>query len=81
MTAYTFCIDSMIQGYHEYQSMWDNPLADGDLFCEREMGNSRNPQAMIFTLGGDRWYLSCKLLHTFLRIIFQKIVQYSRETL
>ena len=53
MTAYTFCIDSMIQGYLEYQSIWDNPLADGDLLCEWEMGNSRNPQAMTFTLGGD----------------------------
>ena len=53
MTAYTFCIDSMIRRYHEYQSMWDNLLADGDLFCEREMRNSRNPQAMTFTLGGD----------------------------
>ena len=46
MTAYTFYIDSMIRGYHEYQSiLWDNPLADGDLLCEREMRNSHNPQA------------------------------------
>ena len=34
MTAYTFGIDSMIQGHHEYQSIWDNPVADGDLLCE-----------------------------------------------
>ena len=46
MTAYMFCIDSMIRDYHEYLSIWDNPLADGDLLCEREMGNSYNPQAM-----------------------------------
>ena len=35
MTIYTFCIDSMIWlidwGYREYQSIWDNPLADGNL--------------------------------------------------
>ena len=36
----------MIQGYHEYQSIWDNPLADGDLLCEREMRNSHNLQTM-----------------------------------
>ena len=73
MIAYMFCIDAMIQGYLEYQSIWDNPLADGDLLCEQEMGNSCNRQAMTVTLGGDRWYLSCKLLGMFLRIIFQTI--------
>ena len=46
ITAYTFCIDSMIQGYHEYQSVWDNPLADADLLCEWETGFSHNPQAI-----------------------------------
>ena len=46
MTAYTFCIDSMIRGYHEYQSIWDNPLADVDLLCEQETRNLHNPQAM-----------------------------------
>ena len=40
------CIDSMIRGYHEYQSMWDNPLVDGDLLGKRETENSHNPQAM-----------------------------------
>ena len=31
MTVYMFCIDSLIRGHHEYQSIWDNPLlADGD---------------------------------------------------
>ena len=46
MTAYTFCIDSMIRGCCEYQSIWDNPLVDGDLLSERETGNSHDPQAM-----------------------------------
>ena len=42
MVAYTFCIDSMIRGYHEYwkkvstdQSIWDNPLADGYFVNEK----------------------------------------------
>ena len=36
----------MIRGYREYQSIWDNPLVDGDLLGEQEMGNSQDPQAM-----------------------------------
>ena len=46
MTAYMFCIDSMIRSYHEYQSIWDNPLAAGDLLGERQTGNSHDPQAI-----------------------------------
>ena len=45
-TAYMFCIDSMIRGCCEYQSIWDNPLVDGDLLGERETGSSHDPQAM-----------------------------------
>ena len=46
MTAYMFYMDLMVWGYHDYQSIWDDPLADGDLLCEREMGNSHDLQAM-----------------------------------
>ena len=46
MTACTFCIDSMVRGYYEYQSRWDNLLADVDLPCEGEAGDSHNPQAI-----------------------------------
>ena len=55
----------MIRGYRDYQSLWVNPLAcaDGELLCERETGNSHNPQAMAIKRG-DRWYPSCKLLGT-----------------
>ena len=71
MIAYTFCIDSMIWGYHEYQSIWDNPLADGDLLCEWEMGNSHAPQAMA----NKRWLMvpQLQLLGTCLRNTFQSI--------
>ena len=47
MTACTFCIDSMVRGYCEFQSIWDIPLADRDLSCERKTGNSHDPQAMV----------------------------------
>ena len=53
MIAYTFCIDSMVWGYHEYQSIWDNPLADGDVACEWETGNSYNPQSMAIKKVND----------------------------
>ena len=46
MIAYTFCIDSMVWGYHEYQYIWDNPLEDGDILCEWETGSLHNPQCM-----------------------------------
>ena len=55
MTAYTFYIDSMVQGYHDYQSIWDNSLADGDyLLCEQETRNLQDLQAMAIkkTIGG-----------------------------
>ena len=38
----------MVRGYCEYQSIWDIPLIDGDLHCERKMGNSHDPQVMVF---------------------------------
>ena len=53
MTACIFCIDSMIQGYPEYQSIWVNPLAYGELLCEQETGNSHDPQAMAI----KRWLM------------------------
>ena len=72
MTAFTFCIDSMVQGYREYQSIWDVPLADWDLPCEWKTGYSHDPQCHGFQ-EGDHWYPSCKLLGTCLRNIFQSI--------
>ena len=29
----------------EYQSIWDNALADGNLTCERETENSHDPHS------------------------------------
>ena len=61
MTVDMFCIDSMIQGYYEYQSIWDILLVDGDLLYERETGNSHDPQAMTLkkvmdgTLAASCW--------------------------
>ena len=46
MTAYMIYINLMVQGYYDYQSVWDNPLEDGDLLCEWETGNSQDLQAL-----------------------------------
>ena len=46
MTDYKFYIDLVVRGYHDYQFIWDNPLADGNLLCEWEMENSHDLQAV-----------------------------------
>ena len=48
-----FYIDSIVQSYHDHQSIWDNPLADGELLCEQEMGNSHDLQAMAIKKTND----------------------------
>ena len=40
---YTFLIESMIRGYHEYGMIWNNPLVSEELVCERELGNNHDP--------------------------------------
>ena len=39
-------VDSVVRGYCEYQSIWDSPLANGDLPCEWKIGNSHDPEGM-----------------------------------
>ena len=53
MTAYTLYIDSMVWDYHDYQSVWDNHLVDGDLLCEHETENSHYLQAMAIKITID----------------------------
>ena len=49
----------MVQGYHDYKSIWDNPLADGDLLCERQTGNSHDLQAVAIKKTIDGYPPSC----------------------
>ena len=37
--TYTFLQNSMVGGYHEYKSLWTNPLDREELICEQEIGN------------------------------------------
>ena len=43
---FSFAVDSMIHGYHEYKSIWEDPTADDDLLCEREVGNPHDTHAV-----------------------------------
>ena len=47
---YTFSIESMIRGYHEYGLIWNNPIVGEELICERELGNSHDPYAVATRL-------------------------------
>ena len=37
----------MVRGYHEYQAIWSDPYVGEELICEREVGNSHDPQAVV----------------------------------
>ena len=46
MSVYTFAVNSVIRGYHEYRTVWESP-ADGEVLrCEREVGNSHDTYAV-----------------------------------
>ena len=50
MAADTFCIESMVHGYHEYLSICNHPLADRELVCKWEAGNLHDPQAVAIKM-------------------------------
>ena len=38
-SIYTFSVESLIRGYHEYIVVWNNPVIGEDLLCKREVRN------------------------------------------
>ena len=44
--AESFVVQSIICGYHEYKSIWDNPVNGEELNCVREIGNSHDQTAV-----------------------------------
>ena len=42
----TLLFNSMLQGYHEYQMIWNNPIVGEELVCNRELGNIHDPYAV-----------------------------------
>ena len=43
---YSFSMDSMIRGYHQYKTIWENSLHSDELLCEREIGNDNDTHAV-----------------------------------
>ena len=46
MVIFTFSVESMIRGYHEYIRIWESPSPTDNLFCQREIGNPHNTHAV-----------------------------------
>ena len=46
---YTFLIESVVWGYHEYKDIWDAAIDGLELSCEREPGNPHDPSAVAVT--------------------------------
>ena len=43
---FTFVVELMIRGYHEYKTVWESPVLAEELRCTRETGNPRDPAAV-----------------------------------
>lgn len=43
---YTFSVESVVRGYHEYKDIWDAAIDGLELPCEREPGNPHDPSAV-----------------------------------
>ena len=46
MACFTFSVESMIRGYHEYKRIWENPSPADHLFCQRVIGNHHDTHAV-----------------------------------
>ena len=42
----SFVVDSAICGYHVYKDIWPSPVAEEQLQCEQEVGNSHDPMSV-----------------------------------
>ena len=53
--ACSFTIESMVCGYHEYKSVWENPVCGDELSCTRDIGNSHDPMTVAINkeIDGD----------------------------
>ena len=51
---FTFVAESMIRGYHEYKTVWENPVLGEELSCTRETRNPHDPYSSRSTKR-NRW--------------------------
>jgi len=47
MAISRFTVEAMIRGYHEYKSVWLNPVIVEEFSCEQEIGNARDTHAVV----------------------------------
>ena len=45
-SVYSFVVNSMVRGYHQYKDIWHDPIVGEELPCEREVGNPHDPLAV-----------------------------------
>ena len=45
-SVYSFVVNSMARGYHQYKEIWLNPFVGEELLCEWKVGNSHDPLAV-----------------------------------
>ena len=50
-----FSVEAVIHGYHEYKSIWLDPVMEEELSCEREIGNAHDTHAVVIrkTIDGE----------------------------
>ena len=55
MVTLGFSVESMIRGYHDYKSIWENPNIGESLICEQEICNCYDTHAVAIkkTIEGD----------------------------
>jgi len=46
MAVYLLAIETMVRGYHVYQSIWDADIDGENLECFRELGNIHDSPAV-----------------------------------
>ena len=67
---FIFVVESMIRGYHEYKTVWENPVLAEELHCTREIGKPCDPVAVAIQkqISGEmdnyRWARPKKNFHT-----------------
>ena len=55
MATWRFSVEAVIHGYHEYKSIWLDPVMEEELSCEREIGNAHDTHAVAIckTVNGE----------------------------
>ena len=50
-----FTVEAVICGYHEYKSIWLDPVMEEEFSCEREIGNAHDTHAVAIhkTIDGE----------------------------